>query len=80
MEKNKIIDQLTEIFKTVFNEPKLVITEDLSADHIESWSSLTHMTMISEVERFFDIQFKLKELKKLNTVGDLIKAIEQKTQ
>lgn len=78
MERNEIVDKLTPIFRMVFTEPNLELSDDLNAESVENWGSLTHMTMIAEVEQTFDITFKLKELKKLNTVGDLIAAIQSK--
>lgn len=78
MERNEIVEKLTPIFRTVFSQPDLVLSDDLSANDVENWGSLTHMTMMAETEQAFGIQFKLKELKKLKTVGDLIDSIMSK--
>lgn len=75
MERSIIIEKLTPIFRAVFSEPELVVTDELNANDVDNWGSLTHMTMIAAVEETFGIMFKLKELKKLNSVGDLIDAI-----
>jgi len=39
---------------------------------------LTHMVIITEIEKTFQIKFKLKELNKLNNLGSLIELIESK--
>ena len=78
MNREQIVEIITPIFRTVFSAPELILTDELSADDLENWGSLTNMTMMSEVEHAFGIQFKLKELKKLNNVGELISAIESK--
>ena len=78
METKAIIEKLTPIFQTVFSTPDLVLTMEMSAESVENWSSLTHMVMMAEVEKTFSIQFKLKELRKLNNVGDLVSAISNK--
>lgn len=75
MEKNQIIEKLTEIFRDVFAEPELIISEEMTAADVERWDSLTNMQMITEVENQFGIKFKLKDLRKLNRVGDLIDTI-----
>lgn len=78
MKRDEIVKILTPIFRTVFSVPELILTDELSANDLDNWGSLTHMTMMAEVEHAFGIQFKLKELKKLNNVGELISAIEKK--
>ena len=80
MERKKIVDKLTVIFRTVFKDGNIVLREDMTADDVETWDSLTHMAMISEVEKCFSIKFKLKELNKLRQVGDLIAIVESKLQ
>lgn len=80
MDRNEIIEKLTVIFRTVFKNDVIVLRDDMTADDVDNWDSLTHMAMISEVEKCFSIKFKLKELNKLRQVGDLIATIESKLQ
>ena len=78
MERNEIVKKLTPIFREVFSQPDLVLTDEMTANDVENWGSLTNMTMMAQVEETFGIQFKLKELKKLDCVGNLITAIQEK--
>jgi acyl carrier protein len=78
MNKDIIIDRLERIFCKVFEDATIQISEDLTAAEVGSWNSLTHIYMISEVEKAFGIKFKLKELNKLRNVGDLITIISDK--
>ena len=80
MDRNEIIEKLTVIFRTVFKNDGIVLRDDMTADDVDNWDSLTHMAMISEVEKCFSIKFKLKELNKLRQVGDLIAIVESKLQ
>jgi acyl carrier protein len=73
-----IQDKLQTIFRNVFNEPTLVITPEMNANDVDSWDSLSHMEMISQVEESFGVKFKLKDLVKLKNVSDLIILIEEK--
>jgi acyl carrier protein len=54
------------------------MNDSLLAKDVEGWDSLSHMVIITEVEKFFKIQFKLKELNKLTNMGNLISLIELK--
>ncbi len=78
MDKNEILGQLTLIFRKVFKNDSLMLTEQLSADDVDNWDSLTHMYLITEVERRFAIKFKLKELNKLRNVGNMVDMIQSK--
>lgn len=78
MDKNEIVNKLTEIFHEIFSDSTIVLRDDMTAKDVERWDSLTHMLMITKVEETFDIKFKLKELNKLKMVGDLLASIEDK--
>lgn len=78
MERNEIIEKLTEIFHEVFNDATIVLCDDMTANDVAGWDSLTHMLMITKVQENFGVKFKLKDLNKLKNVGDIIACIEEK--
>jgi acyl carrier protein len=78
MEKVEIINRLTPIFRKVFGDDNLTLTDELSALDVENWDSLTHMLLITEIETDFSIKFKLKDLNKMLNVGDMITIISSK--
>lgn len=78
MEQSVIFEKLTEIFRKVFNDEAIVLNNELTANDVGNWDSLTHMLMIGEVENSFSIKFKLRELGKLDNVGELVSLIETK--
>jgi acyl carrier protein len=54
------------------------MTDDLSARDVDGWDSLSHMVIISEIENHFGVKFKLRELNKLNNLGNLIELVSGK--
>lgn len=78
MTRNEIIEKLTPIFKETFSEPNIVLRNEMTANDVDKWDSLSHMLMITEVENKFNIKFKLRDLNKMKNVGDLITTIESK--
>ncbi|MBP6024287.1 acyl carrier protein [Ferruginibacter sp.] len=78
MEKTEIVEKLTPVFRKVFGDELLEITDELSALDVEKWDSLSHMLLISEVEEKFAIKFRLKDLNKMANVGDMIAIISSK--
>jgi acyl carrier protein len=80
MEQHEIINKLTSIFRTVFNNQSLVLKNDLTANDVDQWDSLSHMILISNIEEVFLIKFKLRELNKMKNIGDMIEIINSKLE
>ncbi len=78
MERENVVEKLTEIFRQVFANDSLIITNDLTANDVGNWDSLSHMLLIAEVESGFSIKFKLRDLNKMHKVGDMIDIIMSK--
>jgi acyl carrier protein len=73
-----IIEDLTAVFREVFDNNDIVLTPEMTANDIEGWDSFSHMNMIVAVEIKFKITFKQKEIYGFNNVGDLINSIQGK--
>lgn len=78
MQKTKVLDQLTTIFRTVFNNQSLVLTSALTANDVDNWDSLSHMLLVTAIEERFSIKFKLRELNKMRDVGNMLEIIMSK--
>lgn len=76
MNRQEIFEKLNEIFSDVFDEELTVTAETTSAD-IEDWDSLTHITLISEVEDAFDMKFSMKDVLGMKNVGEMVDIIEK---
>ena len=75
-----LFNQLQELFRKVFENPLLQIQLTTTANDIKAWDSLIHMTLISEIETYFSIQFTFEEVSNFNTVGDMLHVIALKTK
>jgi acyl carrier protein len=64
-------DRLQGIFRAVFADPALQISDAMTADDVERWDSLTHITLIMDVEKAFGLRFRNSEVARLQNVGDL---------
>jgi acyl carrier protein len=71
MNRNDIINKLNTIFCDVFDDNTIHVSENTTASDIEAWDSLTHITLISEVEDAFGIKFKMKEVVGMRDVGEM---------
>ena len=73
-----VLQELTPIFREVFDDDSIVLTRATTANDVDAWDSLTHMNMIMAVEMHFGIRFALAELPGLKNVGDLTDLVEKK--
>jgi acyl carrier protein len=80
MERKEIVSKLTSVFRTIFNDNTLILSDELTANDVDKWDSLSHMILITEIEKAFSIKFKLKDLNKMRNVGDMIEIIMLKLQ
>ncbi len=80
MDKESIKIILTQVFHEVFEDSTIVISENLTANEVENWDSISNVMMIDRVEKEFNIKLKLKEVVSMQNVGDLINAISTKVE
>jgi len=73
-----IMTELNGIFRQLFEDESLMVTRTTTADDIDDWDSITHMILVTAVEKKFGIKFSLVDLTTLNTVGDMVDLIEKK--
>lgn len=78
MERTAIIEKLTAVFHEVFNDNNIVLNDEMTSKDVENWDSITHMLMVAMVEKTFSIKMKLRDINKVNTVGNLIDLIHEK--
>lgn len=74
MTRQEIYSKLNEVFSDVFDED-IVVTDETTAADIEDWDSLTHITLISEVEDAFGIHFSMNTVLSMKNVGEMVDAI-----
>ncbi|MBE6868276.1 MAG: acyl carrier protein [Ruminococcus albus] len=75
MDAKELKKRLTEVFRDVFDDDSIVITADTTADDIEDWDSIEHITLIGAVEDEFRMKFKMGEVSGMNNVGEMMKII-----
>jgi acyl carrier protein len=78
MENSEIVSRLTPIFRDVFNDDALVVSEGMTAADVPTWDSLSNINMIIAVEKAFGVKFSIKDVRSLKNVGELLLLIKKK--
>lgn len=71
MDTREIFERLDRVFQDVFDDDTIHVTPKTTADDIEDWDSLEHITLISAVEREFRMKFKMGEISSMKNVGEM---------
>ena len=73
-----ILEELQPIFRDVFDDESLVLTNETNAETIEDWDSLSHIRLVVAIEKHFSVKFTFDELRTLNNVGEMVALINEK--
>ena len=74
-EPNALRPRMTRVFREVFDDDALEITDSTSASDIDAWDSLMHITLVLAVEREFSIRLSAAEAGLLKNVGELYQLV-----
>jgi len=77
MENDAILVEVNKIFIEVFEDTSIKLNENITTEDIAAWDSLTHIQMITAVEKRFKIRFELNDLLNFRNVGDLCRGIKK---
>ncbi|MDD6490329.1 MAG: acyl carrier protein [Clostridia bacterium] len=80
MDTNTIYAKLNKIFRDVFDDDSITVNPKTTADDIDDWDSLEHITLISAVEREFKMKFKMGEISSMKNVGEMADIIAARTK
>jgi acyl carrier protein len=74
----EITEKLTEVFREVFDDESIVLSDDMTADDVDEWDSMSHVNLMLAIEIAFEIEFKQSEIQNFANVGELIQSIQGK--
>jgi len=75
MTRENVLIELTKIIEEVLDESGLVINEATTASDVEDWDSIMHIEIVVEIEEFYGVKFKTKQIEDFKNVGNIISAI-----
>ena len=71
MDSKMIYARLNKVFRDVFDDDSITVNPKTTANDIEDWDSLEHITLISAVEKEFKMKFKMGEISSMKNVGEM---------
>jgi len=72
-----MLSELQPIFRDVFGDDRLAISEGTSPADIEEWDSMAHVTLLTAVEKHFGVRFTAEEMGRTTDVSALLDVLRQ---
>lgn len=66
-----IHQRLEELFRNVFHDQQLTLTDETSATDIPEWDSVAHINLMFTIEYEFSVQFAGNELAEMKSIREL---------
>ena len=80
MNEKQVYARLNRIFQEVFDDDSIYVDANTTADDIEDWDSLEHITLIAAVEAEFKMRFKMNEVSTMKNVGEMASIIMKRAK
>ncbi len=71
-------DRLQDLFRDVFDDDEIVLTDALTAADVDGWDSLAHVNLMIAVELEFGVKFATAEIASMQDVGSLVTLLQAK--
>ncbi len=75
MTREDIFDSVNEIFRDVFDDDSITVTESTTADDIEDWDSFEHINLVAAIEQEFGMKFTMGQVVSMKNVGEMVDII-----
>jgi len=72
------LEKLNKVLSDVFDLKSVEdISDDMGPDEIESWDSLGHVELITNLEEVFEIALEVVDISRMYTIGDIKKIVKK---
>ena len=78
MTREEIFENLNEVFRDVFDDEDITVTDNTTANDIEDWDSLEHINLVVAVEKKFGMKFSMGEVTSMKNVGEMVDIISKR--
>tara|TARA_B100000900_G_scaffold118415_1_gene99836 strand:- start:801 stop:1040 length:240 start_codon:yes stop_codon:yes gene_type:complete len=75
LDEKIVMEKVSNIFKVVFGDDKLMINSNSSSNNVVGWDSLNHIYLIVAIEKEFNIKFTTELIMTWENVGEMVRYI-----
>ena len=71
MKREEVYEKLSVVFRDVFDDESIEVTESTTSNDIADWDSLEHINLIAAVEQEFHVKFNMGQVVSMKNVGEM---------
>ncbi|MBQ9484044.1 MAG: acyl carrier protein [Ruminiclostridium sp.] len=75
---DKIYERINAVFRDFFDDDDIEVDASTTADDIDDWDSLNHITLMSAIEEEFGVRFTMGEVSGMKNVGEMAQIISDR--
>jgi acyl carrier protein len=64
-------DKLSQIVADIFELDANTVSDALTPDDVEQWTSLNHLRLVTAVEEAFSVSFTMNQIESVRSIGAL---------
>ncbi|MBQ3793158.1 MAG: acyl carrier protein [Lachnospiraceae bacterium] len=77
MSREEVFERVTEVFRDVFDDETIELADTTTAEDIEEWDSLEHVSLMLAIGSEFGIKIPLQKVNSMKNVGEMVDYIQQ---
>lgn len=77
MTREEVFSRLTTVFREVFDDNSIELTNTTVADDVDGWDSFEHINLIVAVEKEFSFKIPMGKVLTMQNVGEMVDIILQ---
>ena len=78
MSREEVFEKLNEVFRDVFDDESITVTDATTANDIDDWDSLEHINLLAAIEQEFGMKFNMGQVVSMKNVGGMADIIISK--
>lgn len=75
MTREEAYVRVNKVFRDIFDDETITVTDETTAADIEDWDSLEHINLIVALEEEFGMKFTMGEITGMKNVGESVDLI-----
>lgn len=75
MTREDVFERLNMVFREVFDDDSICVTDETTSDDIDDWDSFEHINLIVAVEDEFDMKIPMGKVVTMKNVGEMVDII-----
>ncbi|MBP5156705.1 MAG: acyl carrier protein [Treponema sp.] len=75
MTRDEVYKTLNEVFRDIFDDDSISLSDSTTASDVEGWDSLMHISLINAVQDEFGMKFAMKDVTGMKNVGQMVDLI-----